>query len=88
MVILFFKIWPFATMKISPIMPQICQSRLTVLPSKILSIKNLPKTRKLLPKWQNFAKSGHTGRDDKKSNYGENEINFCLFCKGVVCPVC
>ena len=34
MVGLFFNIWPFATMKISPIMSQICQSRLTILPNK------------------------------------------------------
>ena len=25
------------------------------------SIKNLPKTFKIVPKWRNFAKSGHTG---------------------------
>ena len=34
MVKLFFKSWPFATMKISPIMSQICQSRLSILPNK------------------------------------------------------
>ena len=57
---LFFSIWPFATMKISPIMSQIRQSQLSILPNKKWTIKNLPKTGKLLPKWQNFAKSGHT----------------------------
>ena len=30
----FFNFWPFATMKISPIMSQICQSRLIILPNK------------------------------------------------------
>ena len=25
----------------------------------------MPNTCKLLPKWQNFAKSGHTGEDEK-----------------------
>ena len=34
MVGLFFNIWPFATMKISPIISQICHSRLTILPNK------------------------------------------------------
>ena len=51
---LFFNIWPFATMKISPKMSQIYQSRLSILPNK-------KKTAKNLPKWQNCALSGHTG---------------------------
>ena len=59
MVILFFKIRPFATMKISPIMSQICQSRLSILPNKKWPIKTCPRPCKLLPKWRNFAKSGH-----------------------------
>ena len=45
MIRLFFNIWPFTTMKISPTMSYIWQSRLSI----------LPKTCKL------FAKSGHTG---------------------------
>ena len=61
MVRLFFSIWPFATMKISPIRSQICQSRLSILLYKKYKVKNWPNTCKLLPKWQNFAKSGHTG---------------------------
>ena len=48
-------------MKISPIMSQICQSRHSILPKQIQTVKNWPKTCKLLPKWRNFAKSGHTG---------------------------
>ena len=28
--------------------------------------KNGPKTRKILSKWQNFAKSGHTAKKSKK----------------------
>ena len=54
MVKLFFKIWPFATMKISPKMSQICQSRLSILPNKEKTVKNLPKTFKLLPKGAKF----------------------------------
>ena len=56
----FLKIWPFARMEISTIMSQICQSRLGILPNKKLTIKNLPKNCKLLPKLRNFDKSGHT----------------------------
>ena len=33
LVSLFFNIWPFATMKISPIISQICQSRLSIMPN-------------------------------------------------------
>ena len=60
MVRLFFNIWPFAIVKISPIMSQICQSQLSILPNMKWTVKNLPKTGKLLPKWRNIAKSGHT----------------------------
>ena len=58
MVRLFYNIWPFAPMKISPTMSQICQSRLSILPNKKKTVKNL--LNKLLPKWRNFVKSGHT----------------------------
>ena len=47
-------------MKISPIMSQIYQSMLSILPNKKLTITNLLNTHKLLPKWWNFAKSCHT----------------------------
>ena len=50
---LFFNIRPF---KWTNICPRLWQS------SKLTS-KNLPKTSKILPKWQNFAKSGHTGSE-------------------------
>ena len=49
MVRLFFKNWPLSTIKINPIMNQICQSRLNTLPNKKLTVKNLPKTCKVLP---------------------------------------
>ena len=57
---LFFNIWPFAIMKISPIMPKICPRQLSILPNNKWTVKNLPKTGKLLPKWRKFDKSGHT----------------------------
>ena len=60
MVRIFYNIWPLAIMIISPIMSQICQSRLSILPNRKQTVKNLPRTCKLLPKWRNFAKSGHT----------------------------
>ena len=61
MVRLFFNIWPFARMQISPIMSQICQIRLSILPNKNESVTNLPKTCQLLPKWRHFTKSGPGG---------------------------
>ena len=60
MVILCFNIWPIATMKISPEVQQICQSKFAILTNMKLKAKNLSNTCKLLPKWQNFAKSDHT----------------------------
>ena len=30
-----------------------------------LAFQNCPKTCRILPKWQNFAKSGHTGQGSK-----------------------
>ena len=56
----FFNIWPYATIKICPMVKQIRQSRLKILPNKKLTVKKLPKTCKILPKWLNFAKSGHS----------------------------
>ena len=53
----FFNIWPLATTKISPIMSQIMRQKAQHFAK---SVKNLPKICKLLPKWLNFAKSGHT----------------------------
>ena len=41
-------------------MSQICQRRLSIWANKKYTVENLPKTCKLLPKWQKFAKSGHT----------------------------
>ena len=58
MVRLFFNILPFVAKKIS----QICQSILSNLPN---TRKLLQSTRKLLLKWRNFAKSGHTARPQK-----------------------
>ena len=56
-----FNIWPFGTLKISPTVSQICQStRLSILPNDKYTVNFLPKTCKLLPKWWNFAKFGHT----------------------------
>ena len=58
-------------MKISPVMSQICQSQLSILPNKKWTVKNSPKTGKLLPKWRNFAKSGHT----QVASFSESGIN-------------
>ena len=69
MVRLFFNIWSFAPMKISPIASQICQNRLSILPNKKYTVKKLPKTCILLPKRQNFTKSGHTVPIPFRSGY-------------------
>ena len=50
MVKLCFNICPFATMKISPELKKICQSKFTILPNKKYTMKNLSKTNKILPK--------------------------------------
>ena len=56
---LFVKIWPFVYMNEK--LPIVLQ-RLTYLELHTkVTLKELPKTFKILPKWQNFAKSGHTG---------------------------
>ena len=57
-----FNIWPFRTIRICPILQIICQSRLKICPILNKRSNKLPKTLHFLSKWQNFAKSGHTGR--------------------------
>ena len=47
-------------MKIRQIVSKFCQSRFKILPNTKQTIKILPKSCYVLPKWQNFAKSGHT----------------------------
>ena len=66
MVRLFLNIWPFATLKISPTMSQICQSRLSILPNKnklsnfCQRLVNFCQSGKISPNlvilifWQNF----------------------------------
>ena len=58
---LFFNIWRFPSMKICLKVYKICQSRFKILPNGKLTLEKLPKTLKILPKWRNFAKSGHIG---------------------------
>ena len=77
MVRLFVNIWSLATMKMRPIMSQICQSKHSILRNKKY-IKNLPKTCEILPKWRNFAKSGHTGPSRTKSS--SEVCNFSKSC--------
>ena len=38
------------------------------MPNKKKTVKKIPKTFKVLPKWRNFAKSGHTVQDCLKEN--------------------
>ena len=47
-------------MKICPIALQICQNKLKILPNTKWTLSKWPKCFNILPKWRNFAKSGHT----------------------------
>ena len=55
-----FNIWLFTTMKICPLALQICQNKLKILPNTKWTLSKWPKCFNILPKWWNFAKSGHT----------------------------
>ena len=48
---------------------KMCPNRLKCWQMLSRHSKNWPKTFKILPKWQNFAKSGHTAT---------NEVFFCI----------
>ena len=47
-------------MKSCPIGSHFCQNRIKILPNTKLTLESLHKTVNILPKWQNFAKYGHT----------------------------
>ena len=36
------------------------ESKINILPNTKLTLKNLPKTYKIVPKWRNFVQYGHT----------------------------
>ena len=57
MVRLFLNIWPLAIVKISSIMSQICQSQLSILPNMKWTVKILPKTGKIFPKWSHCSQA-------------------------------
>ena len=69
---LLFNVWPFTSMKTCPMACKFCQSRSPIF-SQIGNkpTKKLPKTLKTLPKWQNFAESGHTGFEQQRSDNEE-----------------
>ena len=71
MVILFFNLWPFTSLKICPVSH--CQSRCTSLPNQMFNI-NYPKPVKILKKRQIFAKSGHTSQAATIS-IGQNKMD-------------
>ena len=56
-----FIICPFTTMRNCPIVDKIYRSQYQYLPNIEYTLKKLPKTFQLMPKWRNFAKFGHTG---------------------------
>ena len=59
---LFFNICSFTAMKMGPMTNKVYQSSFKIQPNTKFTLKILPKTSKSLPKWRNFAKSGHTRR--------------------------
>ena len=75
-----FNIWPLPTMKISPTQLQICQSRLNILPNTNLTVKNLPKTCKMLPYWQ-FLPNLVTLIESERERERESVFCYCTHCK-------
>ena len=75
----FSKIWPFRKIKIWPNAWNICHGRYKMFTSTKLTLKLLPKTFTILPKWRNFAKSGHTGSlfDRMMAQHIIRLISFC-----------
>ena len=59
LVSLFFKIWPFTSMKIAQ-----RRTKFVKVSTKVCKINphKMPKTIKILPKWRKLVKSGHTGQ--------------------------
>ena len=57
---LFFNIGPLTSTKNCLMANKICQSRSKNFAELQINPQKLPKTLKILPKWRNFAKSGHT----------------------------
>ena len=52
-------IWAFAAPKNCPKAYKICQSTLKMFPNTKQTLSEWPKLFNVVPKWQNFAKSGH-----------------------------
>ena len=57
---LLFNLLPFETMKICPTAYKIIKAGTNVCQMLKNYTKNCPKTYKIMSKWQNFDKSGHT----------------------------
>ena len=57
-----FNIWAFAKIFMSPKAFKNYLIMLKILPNTIYMLSKCPKTIKKIPKWRNFAKSGHTSR--------------------------
>ena len=56
----FQSMWLFTTMKTWQIAKHFCQSKDNILPNTKKTLKKLPNSFIIVPKWRNFAKSGHT----------------------------
>ena len=72
---LFFHFRPFTSLRICPMTYKICQSGSQRMPNTSYTVKKLPISCKILPKWWNFAKSGHTTGPSPASF----PLIFCIF---------
>ena len=45
-----------------------------MMPNQKLTATNLPKACKILPKWRNFAKSGHTADDNEQITFTDRKL--------------
>ena len=71
----FFNICPFLTMKIRTIALKNVHKGFSVLPTKKYTLKQLPKTFKMLPTWWKFAKSGHTASERQRNKSADSHTH-------------
>ena len=81
---LFFKIRPFSTKKICFLSQTWIQSKFKTMSNIELTLKKIAKISTFCTKWQNFAKSGHTGESlyyqwENRSFDRPHILSFFLF---------
>ena len=71
----FFNICPFLTMKIRIIALKNVHIGFSVLPNNKCTLKQLPKTFKMLPTWWKFVKSGHTASEWQRNKSADSHTH-------------